>query len=424
MVVLACVVLLCIITVAIIAFAVTRLGVICIGTLLQLSQCQRTPMSAERLAEGGDSADGATPIDIEFSQLRLTRKLRELVSAKVEKDPRRVYEVDAILERWLISMANLSGDGAKTSWATVYKATSFEAPLNQKMAGELLEKSIAPSRLDAETMTRRVVETVNEWLESPPVATGATAECRADADPPTLSLGAQFSTAMTPRMRALANGHPCGDVLRMVLRYEVILGRGQQWGLPQAHSDALCDRLGVRNEGFASPLNSRLLGKPGGKFCSLFPDTDAIFGSLGSFFRVKFGEHPGNWQVNPVFIASMMDASADKVIAELKEAAEAKKMVLVVFLMPAWEDTHCYAALAGSPFRIAEVRLPRNRYSLELPDGTSIVARFDARYFGLVSLPSQYPEKEKTAIRSVLSSVIQPPAEGAPQKRRFRRIVK
>ncbi len=429
MVVLACVVLLCIIAIAITSFAIVRIGVSCLGTLFQLSRATRyppTPMSAARPAEGGGPAGDATPIDIELSQLRLTQKLRELMGAGAKRDPRLLYEVDAILERWLISMANLRGAKPGTSWATVYSVTPFEAPLNQKMAGELLEKSIAGSRLDAERMVRRIIEVVGGWLGSPPAATGAAAECLADADPPTMSLGAQFSTTMSPRLKALAGGHPCEDVLRMVLRYEVILGRGQQWGLPQAHSDALYDRLGVRNEGFASPLNSRLLGKPGGKFCSLFPDTDAIFGSLGGFFQVRFGEHPGNWQVNPVFIASMMDASADKVLAELTEAAEAKKVLLVVFLMPAWEDTHCYAALSDSPFRVAEVRLPRNRYRLELPDGTSIAARFDARYFGLVSIPSQYPEKERAAVRSALSSVIQPPAaeSSGPRKRRPRRTVK
>jgi hypothetical protein len=379
-------------------------------------------MSATQSTQSGGSTDKTPPIDIESSQLQLTRKLRDLLSAGVKNDSRLMYEVDAILERWLISMANLIAQktGGETLWATVYKITSFEDPLNQKMAGELLEKSVVSSRLDAEKLTRRVVQTANEWLEAPLVAVHAIAEYHTDADTPTISLGKYFSVTMSPRMKYLASKYQCADVLRMILRYDIILGRGQQWGLPRAHFDALYDRLGVRNEGYASPLNSRLLEKPEGKFCSLFPDTDVVFGSLGGFFQVTFAEHPGNWQVNPVFIASILDASANKVIAELKAAAEAKKLILVVFLMPAWEDTHCYTVLAGSPFRIVEVHLPRNQYSLELPDGSSIVARFDARYFGLVSIPSQYPEKERAIVRSVLSSVI----ESVPQKRWARRIVK
>ena len=40
-------------------------------------------------------------------------------------------------------------------------------------------------------------------------------------------------------------------------------------------------RLGVAFECFASPLNTYF-----GHFCSAFPDTDAPFGSSGSFFKV------------------------------------------------------------------------------------------------------------------------------------------
>jgi len=41
---------------------------------------------------------------------------------------------------------------------------------------------------------------------------------------------------------------------------------------------------GVECEGFASPLNCRL---GAGHFCSAFPDTDAAFGSIGSFFNLR-----------------------------------------------------------------------------------------------------------------------------------------
>jgi phosphorylated CTD-interacting factor 1 len=46
--------------------------------------------------------------------------------------------------------------------------------------------------------------------------------------------------------------------------------------------------VGVEAEGFASPLNCRWL-----RYCSAFPDTDAPFGSLGSFFGFRPNEVGG-----------------------------------------------------------------------------------------------------------------------------------
>ena len=48
--------------------------------------------------------------------------------------------------------------------------------------------------------------------------------------------------------------------------------------------ECLEELWGVKCEGFASPLNCRL---GAGHFCSAFPDTDAAFGSLGSFFNLS-----------------------------------------------------------------------------------------------------------------------------------------
>uniref|UniRef100_A0A1I8IX67 PCIF1_WW domain-containing protein n=1 Tax=Macrostomum lignano TaxID=282301 RepID=A0A1I8IX67_9PLAT len=80
---------------------------------------------------------------------------------------------------------------------------------------------------------------------------------------------------------------------RMLLRYETLGTGSLQWGDPVTVHHALYEHMGVRYEGFASPLNSKLLGKPDVAFCSLFPDTDAPFGSLGDFFAVDFSRYPG-----------------------------------------------------------------------------------------------------------------------------------
>lgn len=58
--------------------------------------------------------------------------------------------------------------------------------------------------------------------------------------------------------------------------------------------DTLHTHFDTCMECFASPLNCRWP-----RFCSLFADTDAPFGSLGSFF--KFRPSGGSFQANPPF---------------------------------------------------------------------------------------------------------------------------
>jgi hypothetical protein len=58
--------------------------------------------------------------------------------------------------------------------------------------------------------------------------------------------------------------------------------------------DELRNRFGTVHECFASPLNCRWP-----RFCSMFPDTDAPFGSIGSFF--EFWPQRGSFQANPPF---------------------------------------------------------------------------------------------------------------------------
>lgn len=58
--------------------------------------------------------------------------------------------------------------------------------------------------------------------------------------------------------------------------------------------DTLHAHFGTGMECFASPLNCRWP-----RYCSLFADTDAPFGSLGSFFHFK--PVRGSFEANPPF---------------------------------------------------------------------------------------------------------------------------
>ena len=360
-------------------------------------------------AANGNAPDTeAAQLDAELAQLQLTRDLQNFLYGKLRHHTdHHKYEADNILERWLIALVNARGSGLYdlVPWAAVYMKLKPGDTPNQKMADELVEKKIAPSRADANSIVSRVVQTVNQRLSVTPTTTGADATCVAVATPTEITYGSRFRTEMTPRLKTLVGRYACGLVLRLAMRYATVLNRGQQWGLPQAHFDELYDRLGVRHEAFASPLNSRLLGKEGADFCSLFPDTDAVFGSQGDFFGVDMLARGLNWQVNPPFIVSLLDRAAAKAVAALLVALKNKQSLKVFFLMPAWTDTTCYEILsqsaAAAGFLAHEGRLRRDQYSLEQPDGKPITARFDCLYFALVTPPPT--DAEKRTIIDIIS---------------------
>ncbi len=102
------------------------------------------------------------------------------------------------------------------------------------------------------------------------------------------------------------------------LRYATIYAKTRHIGPPQAVYDDFYD-WGVRHEGFASPFNARLLGKPDAWFYSAFPETDRVFGSRGSFFHAPDPrtepQFEGAWCLDPPFIDATMDRVVDVIDA-------------------------------------------------------------------------------------------------------------
>lgn len=90
-------------------------------------------------------------------------------------------------------------------------------------------------------------------------------------------------------------------VLCSALKYNALYAETRHIGPPQCVYDDF-HAWGIRNEGFASPFNARLLGKEHAGFFSAFPQTDAIFGSRGSFFHADWKNFDGAWCVDPPFL--------------------------------------------------------------------------------------------------------------------------
>lgn len=137
---------------------------------------------------------------------------------------------------------------------------------------------------------------------------------------------------------------------------------GQQWGIPQKVYNILYDDEDVRIEGFASPFNSRLFGKPGTAYCSI-SDDDKVYGSLGDFFEVDIATAPrGYWCLNPPFIEKLIDEMADTVDAWLRYYTRDMKMFVFV---PDWRDSPGIEKMLKSEFLIDMIEFKSGEYYIE-----------------------------------------------------------
>jgi len=143
----------------------------------------------------------------------------------------------------------------------------------------------------------------------------------------------------------------------MVRRYITFIGldpaeEGQKGGnmhaaAPEPVFAWLKSRLEVRCELFASPLNCYFP-----RFFSAFPDTDAAFGSLGSFFDV--GALPdGSYEVGPPYTEEVLELTARRLLKLLQGAGLDNALSFALFT-PDWEGAAALNLLASpafAPFR-------------------------------------------------------------------------
>jgi hypothetical protein len=337
------------------------------------------PERGEEYAPRGEEAE---LIAQEWHAQALTQELvREARRAPAADARRAARETLNTLERWLLAAANawdFRGTGGGP-WA-LHRALLAAPPA----ATQVAEREMGAAGVsDPGALIARLSDIAARTVAHPPPALGdlrvwlghreVRVECSAGSKRIPLYPGQGGALAARGRAAGLSRAGAAAAVARAALRYLAVLAGGQHLGRPRSHYKRLYD-LGIRNEGFASPFNSRMvaLGRPDTTFCSLFPDTDAVFGSLGSFFSVDFARHPGGWSVNPPFLEGLMAEAVDRVL----QAAPSLPDRLFVLLLPAWDDSVAVRAAADSPLTLLVERLAPGGYELEDPAGRRFVAPF------------------------------------------------
>jgi hypothetical protein len=133
------------------------------------------------------------------------------------------------------------------------------------------------------------------------------------------------------------------NIYPLIMRYAILEVRGSnQWAVPSLVYKNMIKKYNIEIEGFASPFNSRMLKLRGaGSYCSMFPDTDRPFGSLGSFFSLNTAGK--RIFMNPPFVPEIIEKINKKIAAECKKS-------LFILCVPEWPAASCYTAIFKNKF--------------------------------------------------------------------------
>lgn len=236
------------------------------------------------------------------------------------------YEFHNILERWLIAYANSAQNEIARSELknidAIFGSGAAIASIDDKFKSECAEKSIV---FDAEPLHKLVTAFCKSDMRND--------EGKLEITRDAVTYGSFRMTVPEKRLAALRKLATDEQIAVCAMRYACLLPRGQQWSLPCSFYKVAASDYLASLEGFASPFNSQML-MFGKSFCSLFPDTDRVFGSVGNFFTATLR---GVVVVNPPFVPAILERTVSKCTESLA-AAPAATPVKFIIIVPNWSD--------------------------------------------------------------------------------------
>lgn len=160
------------------------------------------------------------------------------------------------------------------------------------------------------------------------------------------------------------------NITIMLLRYDRFFpSYGNFWSIPPRVYKYLNIHYNIKLECFSSPLNCYLP-----KFCSLFPDIDSNFGSLGNFFEVWPKFEPGYYVANPPFIEEIIIKMsniffdildcAEKYNKNRKDDVKLYKYYTFFILIPTWYKFIAYQKLTTSRYTHDIIRLKQRNFEV------------------------------------------------------------
>jgi len=339
-------------------------------------------------------------IVMEYNRYVTTKKMLELLYKNCVDD-REKYEAKNILERWLLASANLKSSDP------VYSPEIIKNPeheINKKLVSELLEKRLYVTEKYAEAALKEILKFPGNFLENTTPVTKNNLNsiiCLSRLDKLIVISYLDFTKEISQiRYETLLKKGNISYIMFAILRYASIISSSQHWSMSLENYQKYVREYKVDIEGFASPFNSQIiLIDDNARFCSIFKDTDEIFGSLGDFMEADFQGH--SVAINPPYVVSIMNSMVDKCLLECQKAMNNKNKVRFFIIFAAWKDTKAYNLLVTSSFlkHTSELAPGKHYYidsNIPIPNGQyrKIYAKFATVFFvlsyGFSDKPSDY----------------------------------
>jgi hypothetical protein len=277
-------------------------------------------------------------LQIENFELELTKKiitktiLQFQLIRKNKLNFRDKYELMNCIERFLLSMANTP---AKKEYNLfhIYRILDSNNRFLKKYINELIEKKlISEDYKIIKSYILLILSLINNSIKNFKFTDevsnyGIKNEMIFYSDEFYFKLVRNLKFLIDKNQKDLPN------ILQIAMRYCALITGGQHWGITSEYYEYLYKTCNVKNEGFASILNTKAIYYDDCHFCSLFPDIEEKYGSLGSFFDVEMENYGGNWTVNPPFTELIIFKTIKKVIEQIKKS---KKEIFVFIFIPYW----------------------------------------------------------------------------------------
>jgi hypothetical protein len=196
------------------------------------------------------------------------------------------------------------------------------------------------------------------------------------------------------------------DIIRMILRYSIFDTSSQQWSIGIDLYEDISELFDISFETFASPLNFNMY-----RFCSIFKDTDSIFGSVGSFYNLKCEnlilQNIKGVFFNPPYLPILMKKCSSQCLSLLDEMNKNKFDFTIFSFLPNWDDADYIQSLIKSKYMVEYKIVNKGNYILQEKDrGKLITGTFDLLVIVLNSNKNKWDEKKKNEMKTNFDTII------------------
>ena len=197
------------------------------------------------------------------------------------------------------------------------------------------------------------------------------------------------------------------DIIRMLIRYSIFDMSSQQWSIGDNLYEDISEIFNITFEMFASPLNFNMT-----MFCSIFYDTDHIFGSVGSFYKLnldKFlNQNIKGVFFNPPYLPLLMKKCTNQCLTILNDMNKLNMDFTIVSFLPNWDDADYIKKFIGSKYTVAYKIVNKGNYILHEKDkGKLINGTFDLLVIFLNSMKSIWNDEKKTQVTKDIDKIVE-----------------